>query len=264
MYYETVIIGAGLSGLRKAIELDEASIDSVLIIDYEENMGGFLSKKPLKDSATIDIMEKARKLSYPFWGKSTAISIHVGDDKCSHEVIIQTANGLESVKTEQIIIATGAREKPRGSYKITGTRPAGEMTPTLALGLLQRNFLPGFDPLVIVDNEIAEAAVESLESYPECHVTSRNAEDVELLDIQGYPRVSEVTLRDKKDNMKYTISCDTLIFSYGKLPNIEFLSAVDIELNEDNYIYTDEEGLTSIPGIYAFGDCSVQKSSQHV
>lgn len=259
MDYETVIIGAGLIGLQKAIELDEDHQEKVLIIDYEEKKGGFLNYTGLRNTNHKEIIdERAAKLPYSFWGKTTATEIHVGSDETSHEIVIQTMNGPKTVQSNQIIIATGTIEKARGANRIPGTRPAGEMTPSLALSLLQRNYLPGLKPLIVMADKIAEAVAERMEVYPECDVITRNAEDVELLDIQGYPRVSSVTLRDRKNHTENNISCDSLIFSHGKIPNTAFLNNVHIDLNKGNYICTDQDGLTSIPGIYAFGDCAVQ------
>lgn len=61
----------------------------------------------------------------------------------NHELNIQTPSGTKDITAEKIIICSGALEKPREAHKIYGTRPAGVMTPTMAIGLMNRNLLPG-------------------------------------------------------------------------------------------------------------------------
>jgi glutamate synthase (NADPH/NADH) small chain len=53
----------------------------------------------------------------------------------------------------------------------------------------------------------------------------------------------------------FTIDCDTVIMAIGTRAHpLLGLAAPDIELNKRGYIATDENGATSIPGVFAGGD----------
>ncbi|WP_020008244.1 NAD(P)/FAD-dependent oxidoreductase [Salinicoccus albus] len=257
MVFDTVIIGAGLTGLRQALVLYADNRENVLIIDYEEKMGGFYSDNGiLEKKEDRKIVAQAENLPYAFWGKSTAIDIET--DENVNVLTVQTEIGSREVKASQIIITTGTLEKPRGANWIPGSRPASEMTPSLALSFIERGYIPGMRPLIIIDNDISQIVADRLKDHPDCQVTKEYAKDVEILDIEGDPRVTGVRVLGKNDGKERKVSCDSFIYSHGKMPNTAFLRMSDIGLDDLGFIRTNAYGETTLPGIYAYGDCAVQ------
>lgn len=255
MVFDAIIIGAGLTGLSQALALYEDNRENVLIIDYEEKMGGFYSNNGiLKNEDDKTIVARAEKLPYPFWGKSTAIAIEADENA----VTIQTTDGPRVVKASQIIITTGTLEKPRGANWIPGSRPASEMTPSLAMSFIKRNYIPGVRPFIVIDNDISQIVADTLNDHPGCQVAMEYAENIDILDIEGDPRVTGVRVWDKNDGEERTVRCDSFIYSNGKMPNTAFLHTSDIGLDATGFIRTNAHGETALPGIHAYGDCAVQ------
>ncbi len=61
-------------------------------------------------------------------------------------------------------------------------------------------------------------------------------------------------LRDMKTGETRTIDIHGMFVAVGVTPTTSFLKDI-VELNEDGYIKSGEDTLTSVPGIYAAGDC---------
>lgn len=61
-------------------------------------------------------------------------------------------------------------------------------------------------------------------------------------------------LRDMKTGEIRTIDIHGMFVAVGVTPTTSFLKDI-VELNEDGYIKSGEDTLTSVPGIYAAGDC---------
>ncbi|MCT1901490.1 NAD(P)/FAD-dependent oxidoreductase [Oceanobacillus sojae] len=247
MNVEKVIIGAGYYGLQKAYENIEKSKDDLLVIEFEDIAGG----KPWQ-------MAKNQK-EHPFeiWLKSTVIEMKQSSEE-GYILKVQHKGGITSITAKVVIITTGAVEKPRSLNMIPGDRPGGEMTSKLALSLLAKGYIPGYKPLIFVENEDSQELVFELNKIKECHVTTLQLGQIDILSIHGEPRVNQVLVKHKETGEIETIECDACIYSNGLVPNTKFLKELNLECNEENFILADEAGVTNLKGVYAFGDCSVR------
>ncbi len=63
-----------------------------------------------------------------------------------------------------------------------------------------------------------------------------------------------MVLRDMKSGETRTVDIQGMFVAVGVTPTTGFLTDL-VELNEDGYIKSGEDTLTSVPGIYAAGDC---------
>lgn len=70
--------------------------------------------------------------------------------------------------------------------------------------------------------------------------------------------LAAATVRDKTTGEERTLEVSGLFVAVGTLPNTEFLNGA-LDVDEAGYILTDENGATSIPGVWAAGD--VRKKS---
>ena len=265
MRYELVIVGAGVSGLTSALAACEAGLSDVLIIDHERRIGGFASL--LRDHeefrAERRLMEQADKLPYPIWRQATAVGFFPGENGEDHQLNVQTPTGTQYVTGRKVLLASGALEKPREAHRIAGSRPAGVMTPSMVLNLLERNYLPGQHALLIENGRASRGAAVKL-AQAGCRVERLPGEEWEVLRIGGVSRVNEVECVNRATGESRSFSCDTLIFSRGRIPSTFYLKGSPVERNEDHAVIVDRQGKTNIPYVSAAGTCTSRGDDDHV
>jgi thioredoxin reductase (NADPH) len=80
--------------------------------------------------------------------------------------------------------------------------------------------------------------------------------------IQGEKKVESVKLKNVKDDTKEDYPCDGVFIFVGMVPNTGFLKGF-VELTEWGFIKCDCGYLrTSVPGVFAAGDCRIGASMQ--
>ncbi|WP_040977948.1 NAD(P)/FAD-dependent oxidoreductase [Oceanobacillus jeddahense] len=248
MKLKTVIIGAGYYGLKKAYENIKQGENDLLVIEFDQIAGG----EPWQPN------RKSAEYPFEIWFKSTVIDMSQ-DNEGGYILKVQHKDGITEISTQFVIITTGAVEKPRSLNMIPGDRPGGEMTPKLALSLLAKKYIPGYKPLVFIENEASQEITNQLTKIQECHVRTLPQNKVDILSVHGSPRVNQVLVKYKETNETEAIECDAFIYSHGIVPNTKFIQELNLELTDESFILTNAEGATNLNGIYAFGDCSVRK-----
>ena len=74
-------------------------------------------------------------------------------------------------------------------------------------------------------------------------------------EITGTDKVNGVTYIDKASGEERHVAVEGVFVQIGLLPNTEFLQGT-LELNANNEIIVDKQGATSMPGVFAAGDCT--------
>ena len=74
-------------------------------------------------------------------------------------------------------------------------------------------------------------------------------------EITGKDKVNGVTYIDKASGEERNVAVEGVFVQIGLLPNTEFLHGT-LELNANNEIIVDKHGATSMPGVFAAGDCT--------
>lgn len=74
-------------------------------------------------------------------------------------------------------------------------------------------------------------------------------------EIVGTDKVTGVKYIDKASGEERLVEVQGVFIQIGLLPNTEFLQGT-LELNAANEIIVDQKGATSMPGVYAAGDCT--------
>lgn len=260
MDYELVIIGAGLAGLQAAITANDIGLTKVLMIEYEKTRGGFATSLFARPGFEKEqaLLSKVDGLAYDIWFQSTVVGLFEGESGEKHQLTVQTPTGTKDVTAEKIIISSGSLEKPREAHKISGSRPAGIMTPMMALGLLERGYIPG-SKIVLFDNNKISTAIATLLAEKGIDVEKIAGNRHVLLKITGNARVTSVEIRNKQTEAITTYECDTLIFSDGVIPSTFYLKGTMVALDEQHLIITDEQGKTNIARIMAHGDCTTKR-----
>lgn len=74
-----------------------------------------------------------------------------------------------------------------------------------------------------------------------------------VLEIRGENKVEQVLVENRENGNQKTFDVQGIFIWIGFNPNTEFLKGV-VKLDKWNYVVTDEEMQTSIPGVFAVGD----------
>nr|BBH95315.1 hypothetical protein KTA_35140 [Thermogemmatispora argillosa] len=260
--YDVAIVGAGLSALS-LLRSGAAALGRTVVLDYQEQVGGLL-RYLLPADGFGEEWELLRDFRLPqgvrLLLQTTAVGLlPASDAEMAHTLVVRQRQGTAHLRARSVVIACGGLERPREHDAIPGTRPAGVMTPVLALQLLARGYLPGRRALVYgasryalaTARRLAAAGLEVITAAP----TAANGRQVRfcgtLEEICGFPRLSAVRLLC--DHQPVEIEVDTLIYATALQANTHWLKGSGVELTAAGAIVVDGQYRTSIPGIYAIG-----------
>jgi NADPH-dependent 2,4-dienoyl-CoA reductase/sulfur reductase-like enzyme len=201
---------------------------------------------------------------------------------------VVTKEGLLIVKAKSVILATGCRERTFRQIFIQGDRPSGIYCAGTAQHLVNRmGHLPGKRVVILGSGDIGlimarrltlEGAkvigVYEIKSTPsgldrninQC-LTDFNIPlylSTSVTKCYGKDRLTKVQISKVDKNLRpikgteEIIDCDTLIVSVGLIPEIDLLD--DLKPLVDNGtkgLKTDQNGESTIPGLFTCGNCSV-------
>jgi alkyl hydroperoxide reductase subunit F len=77
--------------------------------------------------------------------------------------------------------------------------------------------------------------------------------NVQVREITGTDRVNGIIYTDRDSGEEHDLSLDGVFVQIGLVPNTEF---VDVAKDRFGQIETDHHGATSMPGVFAAGDCT--------
>ena len=291
---DILIVGAGPAGLAAAIAAKEAGVDSLIVLEREDNAGGILRqcihngfglhrfKEELTgpEYAQRDI-DKAAEMGIDVRTGVTVLSV----DPDKTVTAISRKWGLQVFKAKAVVLAMGCRERSRGALNIPGYRPAGIYSAGTAQRLVNiEGFMPGRKVVILGSGDIglimarrmtlegAEVKVVA-ELMPYSGGLKRNIVQClddfgiplklshTVVDIRGKERVEGITLAQVDEHNKpipgteEDYECDTLLLSCGLIPENEISRSMGIELNPVTSGPSVNESLeTNIPGVFACGN----------
>lgn len=266
---DIVIIGAGIAGLTAAIYLKRANANFILLEGNE--VGGQLNK--LKEVENYPGFKKVsgKEITDSILVQTKELGINI--TKASVQSILKEPEGFKVVSdvdnfvTKAVIIATGfARESTsiKGEKEYLGRGVSYCAT-------CDGSFFKGDDVVVYGNNDVAlEEALylanivnkltlvnpdEKLSGDSKLVDNITKAKNVEI--ISGH-KIVEVNgdmfgVSDIKLDDGRSIECHGVFPYVGKKSIGEFLSNLKPEMN-NNFIVTNEEMETNIPGLFAIGD----------
>ncbi len=85
----------------------------------------------------------------------------------------------------------------------------------------------------------------------------------EIMSINGKERVSSITIRDRSSRQERTINVTGIFVYIGFDPQAQFLKDF-VELDKSGFVMTNEDLMSSVPGIFAAGDIRAKKIRQIV
>ena len=294
MNYDVVIIGGGPAGLACALSIKKQGIDSILILERDNKLGGILNQcihngfglHTFKEELTgpeyaYRYIKQVKEANIEY--KLDSMVIDITKDK--QITYVSKNDGLNIINAKAIVLAMGCRERSRGALNIPGFRPAGVYSAGAAQRLMNIDGLMVGKEVVILgsgDIGLIMARRMSLEGarvkcvaevMPYSGGLKRNIVqclndfDIPLLlshtivDIKGKERVKSVVIAKVDENRKpikgteVEYKCDTLLLSVGLLPENELSKLADVELSTiTNGPIVYDNLETSVDGIFACGN----------
>ena len=86
-------------------------------------------------------------------------------------------------------------------------------------------------------------------------------ENAQITEITGTDKVNGISYVDRESGENHHIELQGVFVQIGTIPNTEWLAGT-LELNQQGEIIIDHSGATSIPGVFAAGDCTNSKYKQ--
>lgn len=259
--FDVAIVGAGLSALSALREGTPGA--RVIVLEHRSSPGGALLPllaEPEFEAARKVVQQRKLPEEIEFRFNATAVGLLPAfAARQPHTLLVRQRQGTVQIEARKIIIATGGLEMTREHQRIPGTRPVGVMTPALALQFLERGYLPGRQAIVYGDScyanvtarRLRAAGVEICSFVPSTGDNATSDEAAELLEVHGFPRLTDVRLRTRK--REFEQPADALIYAAGMLANTHWLKGSGLETGADGTILVDRQFRTNIPGIYAIG-----------
>ena len=294
MNYDLVIVGGGPAGLAAAVAAKDNGIDSILIIERDNELGGILNQcihngfglhtfkeeltGPEYASRFIAQVEE-RKIEY----KLNTMVMDISEDKVV--TAMNKTDGMFTVEAKAVILAMGCRERSRGALNIPGYRPAGIFSAGTAQRLVNiEGYMPGRKVVILGSGDIGLIMARRMtlegaqvlavaELMPYSGGLKRNIvqclDDFDIplylshtvVDIQGKERVEGITIAEVGPDRKpipgteIHYDCDTLLLSCGLLPENELSKTAGVDLSPITSGPIVNDSLeTNIEGIFACGN----------
>lgn len=271
--YDVVIVGAGPAGMTAAVYASRANLKTVMLergvpggqmanTEDVENFPGF-------DFITgPDLSSKMFEHAQKFGAEYKYGDLQSVEDHGTYK-LLKTSS--EEFKTRTVIIATGAEYKKIGvpgeelltgrgvSYCAVCDGAFFKERELVVIGggdsaVEEGVYLTKFASKVTIVHRRAELRAQKI--LQERAFKNDKIEfiwDTELQSINGDGKVGSVTLLDKNTGNTYDYDTDGVFVYIGMLPLTKPFKNLGI-LNELNYVETNREMETRVPGIFAAGD----------
>ncbi|MGP4725831.1 NAD(P)/FAD-dependent oxidoreductase [Agrobacterium deltaense] len=285
MSADVIVVGGGPAGVAAALELKARGIARVMILEREPALGG----------ATRHCLHSPfgmREFGRVYFGPAYAQRLqrqaqNAGVDiRTGHSVVelgqdgallVTSARGVETLKARRIVLATGAREKPRSARLLPGDRPVGVVTTgTLQSYVAFHGIMPFRRPLIVGSELVSFSALLTCLTHrarpvamiePEPHPLARSPFQwfprlagvpfhcgAVLTDIRGRGRVEEADIRLAAGRI-LTVQCDGILFTGRFTPEAALLNAspVDVAAGSAGPLI-DQDGRMANPIFFAGGN----------
>jgi thioredoxin reductase len=284
---DVVIVGAGPAGLTAARYLRAAGVSSVLVLEREAQPGGIPRHS---DHLGYGLRDLRTVLSGPAYARRLAeLADAAGADirlatmvtgwAADRSLLVTSPRGRRRTDARAVVLATGARERPRSARLVPGDRPDGVFTTGELQNHVHLQHQPAGTSAVIVGAELVSwSAVLTLraagcraalmtteygrpEAYAAITAAGRLglrvpvARRTRVTRVIGRDRVRAVELEHLDSGNRRTFACDTVVFTGSWIPEHELARLRGIEIDPQHRGPVVDSALrTTADGIFAAGN----------
>lgn len=283
--YDLVIIGSGPAGMTAAIYAKRAMLDCILL-EKEYLPGGQVIKTYEVDNYPGIPKTNGMELSSKFSEHANELGVErmtaeVRNIKADGEIKeIEVGNG-ETLQTKTIILATGAVHRTLsvpGEEKFTGMGVSYCATCDGAFFRDKVTAVVGGGDVALEDAVFLSRMCKKVylihrrDEFRGAKILQdqvQKSENIEILwdtvvtEIIGENTVEKISIQNVHNHVDNTLEVDGVFVAVGTKPASDLLKG-QIEMDEQGYILAAEDGVTSIPGIFAGGDGRAKKLRQVV
>ena len=265
--YDAIIIGGGPAGITASLYIKRAGFNVLVITKGEsalnkakkiENYYGF--EKPISGRVLIENGEKQAKALGVNILKKEVIGIKYTNDN-NYEVITANQTQNERYIAKTIVLATGAnRNKPniKGVQEYEGKGIS-------YCAICDAAFYKNKDVAVLGNGEYAIGEIEELLPVVKSvtmltdgqeHIENRSnnekfkINDKKIREFRGDNKIEEIEFEDNS-----TEKVNGIFIAQGTASSLDFAKKLGARI-EENYIIVNADMETTIPNVYAAGDCT--------
>ncbi len=284
MLYEVIIIGGGPAGLTAGLYTSRARLKTLLVekavaggqvatTEFVENYPGF------EEGITgVELSQKMERQARRFGLEIVQDAVlNISIDGRIKKITFE--NNQEGCDAKALIIATGAHPKYLGIPGESEFRGRGVSYCATCDGAFYKNekvavigggdsaveeaiFLTKFAEIVYIIHRrdklrAAKIIQERAFSNPKIKIIWNSV----VNRIEGDEAVKVLNIKNVKTQKESALDIQGVFIFAGYNPSTEFLNGL-VDINEGNYIITDENMRTSVPGIFAAGDVRAKSLKQ--
>lgn len=282
---DVVVVGAGPAGLTAAREL--AAHCRVVVLDREVEAGGIPRHS---DHLGYGMRDLHRVTTGPAYARRlVAAALDAGVEIRTEATVtgwageraleVTSPAGRSVVRGRAVVLATGARERPRSARLVPGDRPPGVLTTGQLQNLVHlQHRSPGTRAVVVGAELVSWSAVLTLrdagcdtalmttehergESYAAFRGPARAVLRVDVATrtkvtrVIGRDRVEAVEVLDLRSGRRRTVDCDVVVFTADWIPDHELARLGGVDLDAATRGPRVDSALrTSVPGVFAAGN----------
>ena len=277
---KVVIIGTGCAGLTAALYTARANLKPLVLTGRQP--GGLLTTTSTVENFPgfpegidgCELMMRMQKQAERFGARVQFGTLEAANVK---ETPIHLTIDGEVVKTETLIIATGASHRHLGvegehllenkgvTYCATcdGALPMFRNKPLVVVGggdsaCEEALYLTRFGSMVYLIHRrdslrASRIMAERVIAHPKITPVWDSAV-TEVLDVKQ-DKVTGVRVKNLKTNAESTLDCAGLFVAIGHVPSTQVFKGA-IDMDEAGYIVPKNGALTNVPGVFVAGDCA--------
>jgi thioredoxin reductase len=281
-----LVVGAGPAGLTAAAAVASSGV-RVVVLERESQPGGIPRHS---DHLGYGIRDLRRFMSGPSYARRlTDLALESGAELEAESQVtgwsgpraleVTSPQGRRVVEADAVVLATGARERPRSARRIPGDRPDGVLTTGQLQNLVHVHHQRVGHQAVVVGAELVSwSAVLTLrsvgcdtvamttehrrsESYAAFRLVGRTAlrlptmTRARVVAINGRRRVESVTVQHLDTGKRVTVGCDTVVMTGDWVPDHELVRMADLAVDAGTLgPIVDSRLHTSAPGVFAAGN----------
>ena len=278
--FDVLIVGGGPAGAAAAIYAARKGIRTGIVA---ERFGGqvmdtmaienFISVKETEGPKLVMALEEhVKQYEVDVMNLQRAAKVVPGSEDGSVLAEVQLENGA-ALKAKTVIVATGARWREMnvpGEQQFRGKGVAycphcdgplfkGKRVAVIGGGnsgveaAIDLAGIVGHVTLLEFADDLRADAVLQRKLYSLANVTV--IKSAQTTEVTGTDKVNGLVYKDRKTDATHRLELEGIFVQIGLLPNTDFLKGT-LELTRFGEVIVDAKAQTSVPGVFAAGDCT--------